>query len=326
MKRIRFAYLSKNPYGGWVTFMYHLKEALETQMYDVDVVKISKKRTEEKHRNLTDDLAYRNMIKEEVFDIGVDRVIITAVNKHYAEEAHYLYEQGAFLVVHDPNELKYWEDEGLAINNPSTIVIRESMLAYLPNATFIRHPYKRVFTDRTAELGPSREGAISIARIDHDKNTHLILQANQDFGANIVIKGFENRLYGKFNLMKKFPWWEQMQSTHAFPKQARMGAMLCQPFNFMVDMSTIKGDGGGTQYTFLEAWDGGAIPVINTKWFREGTNDMVLGDNCYSAETAEEITDVIGCERETHVVQQGYKKLREHDPEVIGAEYARLID
>jgi hypothetical protein len=34
----------------------------------------------------------------------------------------------------------------------------------------------------------------------------------------------------------------------------------------MVDMSSIKGDGGGTQYTFLEAIYMGCVLVLNSKW------------------------------------------------------------
>jgi hypothetical protein len=34
----------------------------------------------------------------------------------------------------------------------------------------------------------------------------------------------------------------------------------------MFDMSIFNGDGGGTQYSTLEAMDGGAVPVITKEW------------------------------------------------------------
>jgi hypothetical protein len=42
-------------------------------------------------------------------------------------------------------------------------------------------------------------------------------------------------------------------------------------------MSTISGDGGGTQYTFLEAIDAGTALMLNEGWVTGRPDDELLG-------------------------------------------------
>ena len=49
---------------------------------------------------------------------------------------------------------------------------------------------------------------------------------------------------------------------------------------FVVDMSIIKGDGGGTQYTFLEAIYHDCALILHKEWVEQG-NLFINGQNCY---------------------------------------------
>ena len=60
----------------------------------------------------------------------------------------------------------------------------------------------------------------------------------------------------------------------------------------MVDMSTIKGDGGGTQYTFLEAIHNNCVLVLNNEWITKG-DLFVSGVNCIGVSDETELADFL---------------------------------
>ena len=61
---------------------------------------------------------------------------------------------------------------------------------------------------------------------------------------------------------------------------------------FMVDLSVIKGDGGGTQYTFLEAIHQDCILILHNDWISQG-NLFHSGVNCIGVSSEEELANVI---------------------------------
>jgi hypothetical protein len=60
----------------------------------------------------------------------------------------------------------------------------------------------------------------------------------------------------------------------------------------MIDMSIIKGDGGGTQYTFLEAIHQDTVLILHTEWIDAGTT-FKSGYNCIGVSTPEELAQFI---------------------------------
>ena len=60
----------------------------------------------------------------------------------------------------------------------------------------------------------------------------------------------------------------------------------------MVDMTWIKNDGNGTQYTFLEAIHSDCAIVLNRKWL-EIEGDFKEGYNCYAVSNAEELKELL---------------------------------
>jgi len=91
-------------------------------------------------------------------------------------------------------------------------------------------------------------------------------------------------------------------------------------------MSVIKGDGGGTQYSFLEAWDAGAFPIINKKWIMEG-DDMVHDFNCWAVQDENQLAEALSWSL-PHPEQKKLNMdhcLTRHDPIHIGNEYKEFL-
>lgn len=302
-------YATKVNIGGWATFTRHLVDSLNAEGHEVGLVKLGN-HDEPFARPFGPEHVYYNVTLESLLlDITKNKknkCIIAALGKHYVEEAEALIAAGAKVVVHDTAE----STNRMDIKDPWCI---RKVLAKMHNGTFIRHPYVR----RATGLEPKRSKKIlATSRVDFDKNTAMILDANR-LGAKIDIVGFENRLYTKFKIMPDYPEWEQSPGTHprtGYETFGRISSALAA-----VDLTDIKEDGGGTQYTFLEAWDAGAIPVIGTWWLRKG-DDMQDTVNCFAVKDAFALNQMAKRLRKgwpADVAKAGERQLKKHVPKVI---------
>lgn len=327
MKTVQLYYLSPNPYGGWITFTAHLYKALRAAGLWPTLYKV-RVRSEHRNRPFGYGIDYRNVdLRTACSGNGIK--LITAAAKKFKAETAALIEAGAYLVLHDPTELKNLPP----IPEERTIVIRQSSLGIVPGATFIRHPYERQCTNFQEK---KTIHAVSTARIDFDKHTDIILEANRLLPPELQVQlhGFENRLYGKFKLMPRFPEWEPVQSTHMFDRTITAAVRFLLPAQYAVDMSIIIGDGGGTQYTFLEAWDAGAVPVIHYEWTKDfPSDDMQPGLNCLEADSGEALARLLQSTQKSQdpvfvphtLMEAGYKQLELHAPATIGHQYADVL-
>lgn len=269
-------YLAKPRTGGWPTFTAHLALGLG----DAQIFRVTR-RSEKSQRPFGRGLGYQNVDLESALAIAQTfPSIITATDKHYAEVASPLAPLCA-TVVHDPTELKLPHLAHLG----TTIVIRQTMCEYLPGATFIRHPYQR---DATLKPLPPKSGAVAISRVDFDKRTRMICEAN-DLGAAIHIHGTENPIYTHFDLDEKVPGWRDWYRGPFPVDDLWAGAKICADAKAMVDLSVISGDGGGSQYTFLEALDAGAALVLHREWKPVGP----LAEIACTVDTPRDLVDAV---------------------------------
>ena len=322
--KVDLFYNSPNTYGGWVTYTSHLIDTLQAVGAEVSLFKI-RPRSEKRTRNFGYDKRYRNISMEEALARSNVKLIVAGA-KNFKKTTDTLYHDGnAFIVVHDPTELKNLP-EPLDMNR--CVVIRQKGVETLPLAnhsillpyrpTFIRHPYVR----KGSSTVDRRYLAISTSRIDFDKHTEILLDANRLLPEDkkIVIRGFENRLYTKFKIVPKYSEWIQSKA-HAFN-------LMCN-YKFNIDMTLIKGDGGGTQYTWLEAWDAGCIPIIHKEWLLDTPDDMREDYNCMVIETAEELAEVLQMPMSDTVLQKfrqnGFESLKQHEPKIIGEQYLNFF-
>ena len=317
-------YLSPNPYGGWVTYTSHLMKTLRAVGITPKLYKV-RERTERNERDFGYGEKYQN-VNTYYLKHSPNPKLIVAAAKNFYEATKWLWEHGAGLVVHDPTELKNLPPD--IAESDRVIVVRQIGQTYLPKATFIRHPYVRV---QNPEPITRDKNAISVSRIDFDKHTEILLNANRLLTTDkrITIRGFENRIYTRFKIVPKYPEWQQ--SIGHFPRAEGEAFKLLQQHAFHVDMSEIKGDGGGTQYTFLEAWDAGCVNIINEAWMQNvQRDDMQPGFNCISVVDAEQLADYLGggyTEGDLSRLRNlGYAQLALHHPTRIGNEYKEFIN
>lgn len=314
MSRIVLGYLAKAKYGGWPTFTRHLHAALKAAGMSPVIRTVGAKTAMMPH-DFGHGLMARRLSISDLLS-SKDPVLIAAADKDHAEHAKALVAKGANIVVHDPAEKHL-----AGIPPERTVVIRRSMKARLPKSNFIPHPYERRRPDRNPILP-----AVAHSRIDFDKYTHLILEA-KDLGSDIRIFGAPNPMYIHFKIHPKWPDF----AVEPFPRDAHAGADLCATARTVIDMSAIKNDGGGSQYSFLEAWDARSPLIINRKWVAAYPDDeMQDGVNCIAAADGREIKEAIDRIREDQafadmLVANGEKALASHDPAVVGASYRQVL-
>ena len=318
---MNLVYMAKPIYGGWVTFTSHL--ALKC---DVDLYKIGK-RTEANKRDYGYGVQYRNMRIDEFLEL--DNVLITAVDKHYWKYLQ-LFPKGTKVVIHDPTELKGKENKlRELLDNFEVITIRESVKQFLldkfnKESTFLPHPFFEYQKDTDGDK--CNYYSLCISRIDFDKNINLILDANKSLEEHkkIYLFGAENRLYVHHKLkdMDFEQYWKGK-----YPKKLPMkyeDKNLLDKCAFVVDMSIIVGDGGGTQYTFLEAIYHDCVLILHKEWvekgdiFKNGMNCFVVG---YTDNIGDEITNIInrGIDSDyKNVVKNASKLLKTHTKNVWG--------
>ena len=320
-KQKNLLYLAKPIYGGWVTFTAHL-----SKKYDFPIYKITKN-TEKKKRDYGYDCQYHNM---KILDIlKLDNILITAVDKHYWSYLHF-FPKETEIVIHDPTECKSSKDgnpliqsvEGKepVLKNMKVITIRESVQDYLLknfniNSQFMRHPFCEYEVDTSKGLGYK---SVSIARIDFDKNTDIILKANKlisDKKRHTYLFGAENRIYvhHKLNTLNIAEYWKGK-----FPKKISPtyeNKSILKNAKYMVDMSIIKGDGGGTQYTFLEAIYEDCILILHNDWIKEGSL-FQSGVNCLGVSNEEELANIINndidFELSENILKNSKKIIQDH--------------
>jgi hypothetical protein len=345
---MKLLYLSRSRFGGWVTFTSHLYHGLlgksptshdNFQTSEVhEVIRVTG-RSEKTQRNMGNYVPYRNMCEEDILEIE-EPILITAHDKHHRELAMKLLEQGAYIVIHDPTELRNPEFREF-INPKQVIVIRKSMLEHMPEATYIPHPYmaiNRIDPLDFKEWDNRPLNAISISRLDFDKNSDWLFEINRKLPSDkqIVIRGAENRMYTKTKIVPKYP--EYIQDSNR-PEEERAifkldfrGAInLCKTARYMTDFSVIKGDGGGTQYTFLEAIDAGTICLLHKNWIRrnDSMEDKGENQNCLSFSNWKLVANFLEGKMQQHISifirSNSVKLLIKHDAVRIAAIYVRTV-
>jgi hypothetical protein len=269
-------YLSNSKYGGWVSFSIHLSYLLKQHLNKVSETGIGK-----------GDVGYG--IKYKNVPLGglklMENKLILALDKKHREFLPYF--KGSSIVIHDPTEL---DTEVLKFleSCPQVLTIRQSVKEHLETlgipSTFLQHPFYEYKKTPQETLGK----AVSLSRVDYDKNTELIVQAN-NLGAGVDIYGAKNPFY-YFHKLKPlgFDDWYKGEYSRSFKSHSKMYG----GYEYLVDLSTIKNDGGGTQYTFLDADYWGQTIILHKNWITE--NSIFRdGENCYVVSSPEELVEAL---------------------------------
>ena len=278
---MNLVYMARPVYGGWVTMAAHL-----SLTFNYPIFKITKK-SEKSKRNFGYNVQYQN--KSIIDLIKLDNLVITAIDKNYYQ---YLdqFPDSTILIIHDPTEVKN-KDFVEKIKRFKIYTIRDTVYYYLLNNLGIQsvlrvHPfYQYPLIDNNKN---SPYNCLSISRIDFDKHTEIILKANRLIEADsnkIHIFGAENRLYvhhklSSLGLKEDFEKYWMKKFPKNLPLTDSDSNNLLNNCEYIIDMSIIKSDGGGTQYTFLEAIYNDCILILHDEWVKQG-NLFKDKYNCY---------------------------------------------
>ena len=313
-------YLAKPTYGGWVSFTAHL-----SILKEMPIFKISK-RTETKGgqpkwREFGYGCHYHNISIDDFLTTGMTP-IVTALDKtghSYVDR----FPEGTPLVIHDPTEIRSsMEVYERNRDRFKYITIRDTVHKLLEHRKLTNvcrpHPYLTVSSHfPTVE----KSGAVSISRIDYDKHTELILKANALLLDPILIYGHKNDRYVYHKLRKLDGFRTHVPGSFyrgQFDKSFKALAKILGPAKFVVDMSRIRNDGGGTQYTFLEAIDFGCALIIHRHWLEGKPSLFIPGENCYAVGDEYELSELLNSDPDTTEVVANAKKLLEPHLEAKG--------
>lgn len=281
--------LSGARFGGWTSFTGHLLLALESVGEPCTLLRVGK-RTEARTRPWRSGMVYRNVSVDYALAAAADQPsLMTAVGKAHTEAAQALAKAHVPVVFHDPTETH------VAALDTAKVVIRVANLKHVPEAEYLPHPYVRARMEH--DDGHVRMyHAVATSRLDWDKHTDIIIEANnmhpESTARACFVFGAENRLYTHHKLPDGWRRWYggQMPADDLWA-----GARLARHAKHVVDMSVIAGDGGGTQYTHLEAMDAGAHLVLHADWFKD-VPDAPMRNCCRKARTPWELEAVLHTE------------------------------
>ena len=305
MTRLNLVYMAKPTYGGWVSFTTHmaLKYDLELLVYvenNEHNKKVGKRTEKDRLRNYGYGLKYQNMAIEDITQ--KDNLLITAIDKTYYKYLD-MFPYGTKIVIHDPTEVKAKSSKALIDNLPrfEIFTIRKTVQKYLKDnfnldSQFMEHPFYEYPVTKTPFSKKNR--IVATSRIDFDKHTDIILKANQLLSKNnqIEVYGAKNGLYVYHNLTNKLDLKDILDKSYkgTFTKSFNDLDSILHNSKIMVDLSAIKNDGGGSQYTFLEAIYQGCVLVLNNKWIDGiNTTPFVDGYNCIVVKNEEDLKQVI---------------------------------
>lgn len=303
-------YCARPQYGGWVTFTAHM--ALK---YELDLHKVGN-RTEVKAdgslwlRDFGYGARYQNIAPKDVKQVAQKKkILITAIDKNYYE-ALPSFPDGTYIVIHDPTEVtpQKLQTLGAHLKRFGIITIRQSVTDYLSKlgykSKFIIHP----FHEYKFKKVPNPTKTVSISRIDYDKHTDILIDANKHLPAakKIDIYGALNRMYAFHKLQgTDFKKYYKGGFEKSFDELSKKLADV----KFVADMSVIKFDGGGTQYTFLEAIHQGCALIINEVWISGYKSVFKPGVNCFAVEDGKELAELIIKNPSTTAIQKGADKI-----------------
>lgn len=286
-------YLSDYRYGGCTTFTAHLLHLIKIK----SVICMSNAFEKD-----IGDFGYGIYYQKRpiAFLDNIKRMFIADMyqNFHLLEK---LKNKDITIVVHDACEI-FKENEHY-LKNWKIIVIRKTVKDYLKskydiNSKFVCHPfypYKRIFKEyENDNINNHRiENGVSISRIEYHKNIDILLKANKKLKKPIKIYGLTNPKYvaSKLNKLDFNKYYQGI-----FEKSFISISNILSKSKFMIDLSQLPNDGGGTQYTFLEAIYNNSAIILNRKWIENIDKkycDFKEGYNCYAVANEQELIELL---------------------------------
>lgn len=297
-KVIHIAYIAKQGQkGGWRSFIVHLYHCLN-QMENVKpvVVRCNTKTGKINNYDFGYDVPCIGMKLE---DLAKKKYVLIACMSQNQDQL-FMFKKKC-IVVHDPIEVPKYNPEDL--KKMKVFVIRQSMKENLAEigiaSRFLYHPFYKFpvqeIIDRIQNEDVEKTNVINTARVCSRKRTKMIIEANEHYenehgeagyieihsckdvfgGGDVWVKNWSEELQGQFNASYKGGFPMTFEATEKVYRNAKV----------VVDLSRFNGDGGGTQYTFLEAIHCGCALILHEDWL-EYPGPFVKNINCFTVSSA----------------------------------------
>ena len=328
----QFVYLHKYLYGGATTFTAHLihklgvsnnsnintNKNLTANIINANAVLRCAKTSEKKMREFGYGLQYQNVSSSVLAKIKYP--FLTIFKEQYFHALHELNRRSKdklkdiVLVIHDHRDIS--NRTAPCVKHWSLVAIRRTVRDFMQrryglDCTFIYHPFNPYPVVHKAQ----RQGAVSISRISFEKNIDIIINANKILDEHDAIKlyGCPSRMY-VYNFLGGFQGDFSKYFCGMFGKSFTTLSEILAEAKFVVDLSILKHDGGGTQYTFLEAIHNDCALILHRKWIEGGDIipeycDFKEGYNCYAVDSENELAELIRRDPDTTKVVANSKKL-----------------
>ena len=329
-------YLAKPTHGGWVSFSAHLALVTGAPF----IYKIGS-RVEGKARAFGWSVNYTN-VSVDYFAQMKNITILCLEKSHYnllpviaqkIKAGHRIN-----LITHDTVEFKKEALDFIKEYNDkiNLISIRPTIRDYLEDkygihSKYIAHPF---YPYERTKREPNQQ-SIAISRVDFDKHTDVIIEANYKLEKEERIK-----IIGKINNVYEWQKLNKVVKPEHSPFHSKypeyMGIMkldfdfldgVLAGRKFMVDLSAIHDDGGGTQYTFLEAMYNKIPLVLNGKWSTGQDSDKFKdGYNCWMVNDSNELARLIKISPISGSLVENNKKLIElHTSPALFTEWNKAL-
>jgi glycosyltransferase involved in cell wall biosynthesis len=262
-----------------------------------------------KTREFGYDIEYQN-VPLTIFDT-IKNPFITDMFRHF-ERLNKLKRNDVTTVIPDPGEISRYNEPYLKYWN--IITIRKSMQNFLQDnfeieSQFLCHPFYAYPRTHSGQDPCKRKEAVSISRIDFQKNIETMLEANKIAKNPIKIYGWINKRYLSEKLEPAaFSKYYEGKYNKSFSTISKILANS----KFMVDLSFLHMDGGGTQYTFLDAIYHDCAVILNRRWIENVDSkhcDFEEDHNCYAVSNANELSQLLNSNIDTAKVVQNARKL-----------------
>lgn len=285
----QFFYLANPTYGGWITWISHF--LLRDYDNKLPVFKIGNK-LESKLRPFGFGTKYQNVPVEYLYQ--QKNPIILALDPNYYDIAQKTKEP--ILVMHDTAEPKKRLYD-FYHSCKRFIVVRKTLQDFMLKEYDLKtehiempfYEYKKSETDWN-----KKTKAKSMARVEYRKHQEIICEANQIIAKKsnqfIEIHGFKNGMYVYQKLQGlDFPKWYY----GAYPQEFAVHNEMLEDCKFLVDMSQYVKDGGGAQYTLLQAIYHDSAIVLHRNWLNQPNSIWKEGHNCFAVDNAKELAELI---------------------------------
>ena len=313
---MNLVYMAKPPYGGWVSFTAHMALKYNAKLYKIGNKTEINKNGEPVLRDYGYGVKYQNLHIDDASKL--DNVLITAIDKNYYKHLD-KFPDNTSIVIHDPTEIKGKSTQPVLDNLDrfNVFTIRETVSKLLKEGrsdphgfnpksnSFLIHPFHEY-----RKSSDKKNKAVAISRIDFDKHTEIILDANEQLGGKAVdIYGAKNDLYVYHHLKNKLGLDLDKYYKGTFKKSFEEVDNILKNAKYVIDMSAIKGDGGGSQYTFLEAIYQDCALVLNSKWVDGVKTPFKHGYNCFVVSNSRELADLLKKNPDTSQIIKNAKLL-----------------